>query len=124
MSGKILLFGFESLLNILAVEAAVKPFDVELVPVGRTDYNKPLAVLAGLDTAAGPIPPYTGGPLGGRMMVLCGLDNCLDSLLPVLNQAGAGPECPKAVLTAHNRVWTPLMLYAELLRERQALQGK
>ena len=57
MSGKILLFGFESLLNILAVEAAVKPFDVELVPVGRTDYNKPLAVLAGLDTAAGPFRP-------------------------------------------------------------------
>ena len=37
MSGKLLLFGFESLLNILALEGAVKPFQVELVPVGRTD---------------------------------------------------------------------------------------
>ena len=47
MRGKLLLFGFESLLNILALEGAVKPFQVELVPVGRTDYNKPMAVLAG-----------------------------------------------------------------------------
>lgn len=124
MSGKILLFGFESLLNILAVEAAVEPFGVELVPVGRTDYQKPLAVLAGLDTAPAPVPPYAGGPLGGRMMVLCGLDDRLDELLPVLNQAGAGPECLKAVLTASNRAWSPVALYGELQRERQALQGK
>ena len=51
MSGKLLLFGFDSLLHILALEAAVKPFDVELVPVGRTDYSKSLAVLAGLGLA-------------------------------------------------------------------------
>ena len=56
MSGKLLLFGFESLLNILALESAMEPFDVELVPVGRSDYNKPLAVLAGLDEA-GPVTP-------------------------------------------------------------------
>ena len=124
MSGKILLFGFESLLNILAVEVAVKPFGAELVPVGRTDYHKPLAVLAGLDTTPGHHPPYTGAALGGRMMVLCGLEDQLDELLPVLNQAGAGPECLKAVLTPHNRTWNPLTLYGELCRERQALQDK
>ena len=124
MSGKLLLFGFDSLLQILALEAAVKPFGVELVPVGRTDYTKSLAVLAGLDTAGGPVQPYAGGPLGGRMMVLCGLDGQLDELLPALNRAGAGPECMKAVLTPHNREWNALVLYRELSRERQALQGK
>ena len=123
MSGKLLLFGFDSLLNILALEAAMKPFGVELVPVGRTDYTKPLAVLAGLDGADGPVQPYAGGPLGGRMLVLCGLDDRLDELLPALNQAGAGPECLKAVLTPHNRAWNALVLYRELTRERQALQG-
>ena len=46
MSGKLLLFGFESLLNVLALEAAMCPLGVELVPVARKDYNKPLAVLA------------------------------------------------------------------------------
>ena len=124
MSGKLLLFGFDSLLHILALEAAVKPFDVELVPVGRTDYSKSLAVLAGLDTAGGPVQPYAGGPLGGRMLVLCGLDDQLDALLPALNRAGAGPECLKAVLTPHNREWNALVLFRELSRERQAMQGK
>lgn len=124
MSGKLLLFGFESLLQILALEAAVSPFGAELVPVARTDYNKTLAVLAGLDTAPGPVQPYAGGTLGGRMLVLCGLETQLDALLPALAQAGAGPDCLKAVLTPHNRNWNAVTLYAELLRERQAIQGK
>ena len=51
MSGKILLFGFDSLLNVLALENAVRPFGVELVPVARQDYHKTLAALAGLDAA-------------------------------------------------------------------------
>ena len=122
MSGKLLLFGFESVLNILALESALEPCEVELVPVGRSDYNKPLAVLAGLDEA-GPVTPYTGLPLGGRMLVLCNLEDRLDELLPALNRAGAGPECLKAVLTAHNRTWDPVKLYRELQRERQAMQG-
>ena len=111
-------------MQILALEAAVSPFGAELVPVARTDYNKTLAVLAGLDTAPGPVQPYAGGTLGGRMIVLCGLEGELDALLPVLAKAGAGPDCLKAVLTAHNRNWNAVTLYAELLRERQAIQGK
>lgn len=123
MGGKILLFGFDSLMNVLALAAAVKPLGVELVPVARTDYNKPLGALAGMDTA-GDQRPYAGGPLGGRMIVLCGLEDRLEELLPVLARSGAGPECLKAVLTAHNRKWNPVALHAELLRERQAMQRK
>ena len=76
-----------------------------------------------LDTADGPVQPYAGGPLGGRMLVLCGLDDRLDELLPALNRAGAGPECLKAVLTDRNRAWNALALYQELSRERRAIQG-
>jgi hypothetical protein len=124
MSGKILLFGFDSLLNILALEKAVQPFEVELVPVARQDYHKTLAALAGLDAAPRTVIPYAGGPLGGRMLVLCQLEKQLDTLLPVLRSAGAGPECLKAVLTPHNRNWNPVMLYGELLREHKEMQGK
>jgi hypothetical protein len=124
MSGKLLLFGFDSLLNILALETAVKPFGVELVPVGRSDYNKPLAVLAGLDASSSPVLPYAGGTLGERMIVLCGLEDQLDALLPVLKKAGMGPECLKAVLTAHNRSWSAVQLYGELVRERQTIQDR
>ena len=124
MNGKILLFGFDSLLNVLALENAVKPLGVELLPVARTDYNKTLSALAGLDTVPRAVMPYAGGPLGGRMLVLCGLEDRLDELLPVLRQAGAGPECLKAVLTEHNRGWNAVMLYGELLREHREMQGK
>ena len=121
---KILLFGFDSLLSILALEAAVGPFGAELVPVARGDYNKSLAVLAGEDTQSAPLQPYAGFSLGGRMMVLCGLEDQLDALLPALNKAGAGPDCVKAVLTPHNRGWNAVTLFAELQRERQAFQRK
>ena len=97
---------------------------VELVPVARTDYNKTLAVLAGLDAAPGPVMPYSGGSLGGRMIVFCDLEDQLDTLLPALRKAGAGPECLKAVLTPTNRGWSALTLYAELQRERQAMQSR
>lgn len=124
MGGKILLFGFDSLLNVLALEKAVKPFGAELVPVARTDYNQTLAALAGLEKAPGHAMPYPGMPLGGRMLVLCGLEKQLDELLPVLRSAGAGPECLKAVLTPHNRNWNAVMLYTELLREHKEMRGK
>lgn len=124
MSGKILLFGFDSLLNVLALEKAMEPFGVELIPVAKTDYHKSLAVLAGLDTAPGAAHPGVSVPLGGRMLVLCGLEGQLDELLPVLRRAGAGPECLKAVLTPDNRNWTAAALYSELLREHQKLQRK
>ena len=124
MSGKLLLFGFDSLLNVLALETAVGPFGAEIVPVARMDYNKTLAVLAGLDADVAPVMPYSGGPLGGRMIVFCELEDRLDMLLPALRKAGAGPECLKAVLTPSNRNWSALKLYGELLREHQALGGR
>ena len=109
MNGKLLLFGFDTLPAILAVSAAAGPFGAEVV-------------LAGLDTAPGPMADYAGGALGGRMIVLCGLEKQLDTLLPALSQAGAGPDCLKAVLTPHNRGWNGVMLYAELQKERRAFQ--
>ncbi len=124
MSGKLLLFGFDTLPAILAVEAAAGPLGAEIVPVARTDYNKTLAVLAGLDTAPGPAQPYAGGTLGGRMIVLCGMDDQLDALLPALAGAGVGPDCLKSVLTPHNRTWNAVTLYTELARERRAIQGR
>mgnify|MGYP000213671689 FL=1 len=124
MSGKLLLFGFEELPTILAAAAAAGPFGAEVVPVARQDYNKPLAVLAGLDDDRGTVLPFTGGPLGGRMVVFCGLEDQMDALLPALRQAGIGPDCLKAVLTPHNRAWNAMTLHQELLREHQAMNGR
>ena len=109
---------------VVAVETAAGPLGAEVVPVAKTDYNKTLAALAGLDEDPAAVLPYTGGPLGERMLVLCGLEDRLDALLPALAGAGAGPECLKAVLTAHNRSWNALRLHQELLRERQTMGGR
>ena len=124
MSGKLLLFGFEELPTILAAAAAAGPYGAEVVPVARQDYNKPLAVLAGLDDDPGTLLPFAGGPLGGRMVVFCGLEDRMDALLPALRQAGIGPDCLKAVLTPINRTWNAVKLHEELLWEHQAMNGR
>ncbi|MBQ9492698.1 MAG: DUF3783 domain-containing protein [Oscillibacter sp.] len=121
---KVLLFGFEDLRSILAVQGALEPFGAELIPVAKTDYGKTLSVLAGLEEEPPPDhdAPPVGGSIPGRMAVLCGLDEELDALLPALSEAGAGKGCLKAVLTRHNRAWSATRLYMELSREREALR--
>ena len=125
MAAILLLFGFEDLPSILRVETAAESCGAAVVPVGRRDYNTPLGILAGLDTErSGGQPPYAGGALGGRMMVLCGVEDQMDTLLSALRLAGVGTECLKAVLTAHNRNWDAVRLYSELMREHQAMLGR
>ena len=145
MSRKLLLFGFEELPTILAAAAAAGPFGAEVVPVARQDYNKPLAVLAGLDDDPGTVLPEIcalAKKYGARVMVddahglgvlgqggrgtasYFGLEDQVDCLLPALSQAGIGRDCLKVVLTPHNRTWTAVKLYQELLREHQAMNGR
>ncbi len=114
---KILLFGFDDLRTILEVKTAVEPFGAELIPVGRSGSGKTLAVLCGLEEDG----EASGGPVPGRMAVLYGLENDLDALLPAMNAAGA--NCLKAILTPHNRTWTPSRLYWELSREQEAIKA-
>lgn len=128
MSGKLLIFEFNSLPAALAVDRAVAPFGVEVVPVARKNYNKPMEDLIDewsdvYDEDAEPN-DYTGGPLGGRMMVLCELGDQIDGVLTALRAAGIGLDCLKAVLTPHNREWDALKLYRELQRESQAMRRK
>ena len=55
-----------ALAAVLAAAAAAGPFGAEVVPVARQDYNKPLAVLAGLAvlTAAGIVALTANGGFG------------------------------------------------------------
>ena len=120
MKKQVMLFGFDELPAILQAASAVKPFGAETVPVARRDYGCRLEQLAeGSNSLA---QPYAGGPLGGRMMVFCGLERQMDGVLAALRSAGVGQDCLKAVLTAHNREWTPVALYRELSREHRAMQ--
>ena len=59
-----------------------------------------------------------------KPQIKLGLEDQVDCLLPALRQAGIGRDCLKAVLTPHNRTWTAVKLYQELLREHQAMNGR
>ena len=118
-SKKLLLFGFNDLSAILAAEAAAKTVGAETVAVPPESWDQTLGELA--ESAASAFVGSAILPKGtfGRMVVLCGLEEELDALLPALRTLG----CPKAVLTPHNRSWTAGRLYQELQRERRALGG-
>ena len=114
---KILLFGFDTLPEILPVADAAKRCGAETVPVARESCGLTLEELAQGKTGGG-----VGLPVGGRMLVFCGLDRELDSLLAALRQAGV--VCLKAVLTPANRSWTPGRMYRELEREHRVMGGR
>ena len=118
--GTLLLYGFDELNEVMTVKAAVSPYLVEVKPVWREDYRRPVGALAGRPLQEDPESRFSGS-LGGRMMVFCDLDDQLDVLLPALRGANIGPECYKAVLTASNQGWNGVALFAELQRERQAI---
>lgn len=63
-----------------------------------------------------------GEPLPEPLLILCWLsDRQLDRALLSMRQAQI--RCLKAVLTPSNAVWTPRILYRELVRERSQLGG-
>lgn len=122
MKKTILLFQFNTLPAVLAVQSAVAPLGVEVRPVGRSDYGRTIGALA--EGEASSAAPYTGPELPGRMLVLCGLSDRVGELLPLLSRSGAGPDCLKAILTPSNQKWTPPALYAELSREHMEFQRR
>ena len=104
---KVLLFGFETLPEILTVAGIVQQFGGEAVPVAKEGCGLTLEALAQGKTGR-----ESGVPIGGKMLGFCGL-------LAALRQAGV--VCLKAVLTPDNRSWTPGRLYRELQREHRVM---
>ena len=127
MSGKLLIYEFNSLPAALAVDRAVAPFDLEVIPVARKNYNKLLEDLidpwSDVYDEDAETEDYTGPALGGQMIVLCEVEQ-LDPVLTALREAGVGANCLKAVLTAHNREWDSVKLYHELQQERKVMAEK
>ena len=122
MSKTLLLFGFEDLPAIAAADSAAKACGAEIRPVLPKDYHQTLGALSGVRKPRPNTPIYAGGTLGGRLIVFCGLgESELDVALRTLRERGIGPDCYKAVLTAHNRDWSVLELFRELQQERLEL---
>ena len=65
---KLLLFGFDTLPEIMTIHAAAAPFGAEVVSVCKEGWNRTLGELAGLDTSTGSTTHAAMGP-AGKMMV-------------------------------------------------------
>lgn len=79
---KVLLFGFETLPEILTVAGIVQQFGGEAVPVAKESCGLTLEALAQGKTGR-----ESGVPIGGKMLVFCGLERELDGLLAALLRA-------------------------------------
>lgn len=123
MAGTILLYGFDELPEILAVQAAAGPFQAEVKPIWRDQWRTPVGALAGRKLRPGKAEAVPAR-LNGQMLVLCDLDEQVDALLPALRGAGIGTACYKAVLTAYNQEWDGVALLAELQKERRAIEDQ
>ncbi len=122
MKSKVLLFGFTEGMDFMKVRAALAAAQIEARWVGPADYHRTMLSLAE-DSFESSAIFYPGNEpvksFSERFLVLCGLDDRLDEVLPLLRSAGAGKGCLKAVLTETNGAWTPAMLYRELCLERE-----
>lgn len=117
---KVLLFGCGDPETVLRAAAAAHGCGAELSAVPRAGWALPLR-----DLAAGKTPPEGPAPAAaavGPMVVLCGMEREVDTLLPALRSAGV--TGPAAVLTETNGRWTPQHLYRELERERRRMQSR
>lgn len=102
MEHTILLFGFDSLPEILAAQAAAGPFGTEVRAVGPRDCGLTIGELAAGKTAPEGASPVA---LNGRMAVLCGLEEQMNDLLPALRGSGrhlseGGADDPQPELDA------------------------
>ncbi|MCI9352640.1 MAG: DUF3783 domain-containing protein [Lawsonibacter sp.] len=90
-------------------------------PVEPERYHVPLGDLAVGRGEPGP----AAEPISEAMLVFCGMGQALlNQVLEVIRVAKLPPIPLKAVLTDSNQNWDTRQLYAELLKEREAIAAK
>lgn len=96
---------------------------IRTVSVPLADYGKSIGQLAGFPDGTANN-GYDGAALDGSLLVLCELkERTMDKLLQQLRENGVSITY-KAVLTPTNRNWNVIQLYAEMEREKQAIQQR
>ena len=123
MKETILLFHVEDKTLKSGIEQALFPFHIRVKKGPRSDYCKPLGILAGIIKEEQTTEPYFGQELDAPMMIFVGIsDGKLDSILQSLRSRKV--RLPyKAVLTPTNALWTPLKCFEELRREHEAMSA-
>ena len=119
MTATVLAYGYEGK-ELKTLKTVCARLDIRLRRVAGEEYAQPIGAFFGLTPrienveAAGDIPE--------RMIVMGGLTSRqLDAFLSAMKTARAG-ACLKAILTEHNARWSGYGLYAELAKERAAME--
>lgn len=96
---------------------------VRFKEVALSEYNQPLGALLGLPDIDSVAEGYTGVELQEEMLLLHGFDGSkLQKFLTALQRVGVGRIDLKAMLTENNKTWSGLVLYEELIQEREAFK--
>lgn len=97
---------------------------IEITVVSPAEYGEPVGALAGFPGMGKLGRGCTGVGVTGEMLVFAGFDsNALDEFLDACKTEKVAPTACKAVLTPHNAGWSGEKLYAELVKEHQAMRG-
>lgn len=96
--------------------------DIEILVVSPAEYGEPVGALTGFPGMRKQGKACVGAGVTGEMLVFVGMDDdALDEFLTVCKLEGVAPTSCKAILTPHNARWSGEKLYAELVREHQAM---
>ena len=105
-----------------AISKALLPFKVRVQTISPQQESLPLGTLAGLAEDI-PVPESANGELTESMMVLCFFSSKeLDQILLALRDPSLPKISLKAVLTEHNKFFSPFTLLTELSKEREAFR--
>ena len=97
---------------------------IEMVVVSPAEYGEPVGALAGFPGMRKQGRGCAGAGVTGEMLVFVGMnDEALDEFLDTCKAEAISPTVCKAILTPHNAGWSGEKLYAELVKEHQAMQG-
>ena len=97
--------------------------DIEIMVISPTEYGEPVGALAGFPGMRKLGRGCTGAGVTGEMLVFVGMDDeALDEFLYACKIEAIVPIACKAILTPHNAGWSGERLYAELVREHQAMR--
>lgn len=126
MRATVFLFEMDKSMRQAAAKALL-PLHVRIRNVEIREYSATLGEIAGI-----PVPgqeprrdvgDYSGDPLGEPMIVFAGLeDRQFDQALRALRAGHVNVPC-KAMLTLTNAAWTPVALFREIQKEREAIEA-
>ena len=97
-------------------------FKFDIKKAELTEYSLPIAAQV---SGVSPILPYLGEGLPEVMLVFANFpEGTLDLFLSEMRKHKIAIGSLKAILTQYNAAWTPIQLYKELCREREAFSHK